>query len=111
MGGANTNVTGVVTAVPDAHGNPKISIDYQANVWDRYNWDEGKGVNVGPLDIPDGEMAKLQLDHCLIVDSSSIHRVQECHVAIYHVLWDLVHTLLADTRGKIHTKETGNEIR
>ncbi|MFJ3226387.1 hypothetical protein ACIPJS_23950 [Streptomyces sp. NPDC086783] len=59
VGGANTNVTGVVTAVPDANGNPRIGIDYQANVWDRYNWDEGKGVNVGPLDIPDGEMAKL----------------------------------------------------
>lgn len=58
-----------------------------------------------------GEMAKLQLDHCLIVDSTSIHRVQECHVAIYHVLWDLVHTLLADTRGKINPKETGDEIR
>jgi hypothetical protein len=59
VGGANTNVTGVVTAVPDADGNPRISVDYQANVWDRYNWDEGKGVNIGPLDIPDGQMAKL----------------------------------------------------
>ncbi|MFJ3988443.1 hypothetical protein ACIPWY_07280 [Streptomyces sp. NPDC090032] len=59
VGGANSNVTGVVTAVPDANGNPKISVDYQANVWDRYNWDQGKGVNVGPLDIPDGDMAKL----------------------------------------------------
>ncbi|WP_225832962.1 hypothetical protein [Streptomyces sp. NK08204] len=48
-----------MTAVPDAHGNPKISVDYQANVWDRYNWDEGKGVNVGPMKIPDGQMAKL----------------------------------------------------
>ncbi|MFD3413461.1 hypothetical protein [Streptomyces cyaneofuscatus] len=27
-------------------------------VWDRYNWDEGKGVDIGPLDIPDGQMAK-----------------------------------------------------
>ncbi|MGX4691168.1 hypothetical protein [Streptomyces sp. JNUCC 63] len=59
VGGTNTNVTGVVTAVPDAKGNPKISIDYQANVWDRYNWDENKGVKIGPLDIPDGQMAKL----------------------------------------------------
>jgi D-sedoheptulose 7-phosphate isomerase len=25
--------------------------------------------------------------------------VQECHVTIYHILWDLVHTLLADSRG------------
>lgn len=46
-----------------------------------------------------GEMARAGLDHCLVVPSASIHRVQETHVAIYHVLWDLVHTLLADTRG------------
>ncbi|MEU3077389.1 hypothetical protein [Streptomyces laurentii] len=59
VGGTNSNVTGVVTAVPDADGKPKISIDYQANVWDRYNWDEGKGVDIGPLNVPDGEMAKL----------------------------------------------------
>lgn len=39
------------------------------------------------------------LDHCLVVPSDSIHRVQETHVAIYHILWDLTHTLLADTRG------------
>jgi D-sedoheptulose 7-phosphate isomerase len=38
-------------------------------------------------------------DHCLVVASASIHRVQETHVAIYHVLWDLVHTLLAGDRG------------
>lgn len=39
------------------------------------------------------------LDHCLVVPSTSIHRIQECHVAAYHILWDLVHTLLADRRG------------
>jgi D-sedoheptulose 7-phosphate isomerase len=39
------------------------------------------------------------LDHCLVAPSDSIHRVQETHVAIYHILWDLTHTLLADTRG------------
>lgn len=39
------------------------------------------------------------LDHCLVAPTSSIHRVQECHVATYHILWDLVHTLLADDRG------------
>jgi D-sedoheptulose 7-phosphate isomerase len=38
-------------------------------------------------------------DHCLVVPSGSIHRIQECHVAAYHILWDLVHTLLADQRG------------
>ena len=39
------------------------------------------------------------VDHCLIVPTESIHRIQECHVLIYHILWDLVHTLLADHRG------------
>jgi D-sedoheptulose 7-phosphate isomerase len=39
------------------------------------------------------------VDHCLVVESLSIHRVQECHVTAYHILWDLVHTLLADDRG------------
>ena len=39
------------------------------------------------------------VDHCLVVPSGSIHRIQECHVAAYHILWDLVHTLLADDRG------------
>jgi D-sedoheptulose 7-phosphate isomerase len=43
--------------------------------------------------------ASPDLDHCLVVPSDSIHRVQETHVAIYHILWDLVHTLLADERG------------
>lgn len=59
VGGANSNVTGVVTAVPDENGNPEISLDYQANAWDRYNWDEGKSVEVGPMEIPDGQMARL----------------------------------------------------
>jgi D-sedoheptulose 7-phosphate isomerase len=43
------------------------------------------------------------VDHCLTVPSSSIHRVQETHVAIYHILWDLVHALLADVRGSAAT--------
>jgi D-sedoheptulose 7-phosphate isomerase len=46
-----------------------------------------------------GNMRLAALDHCLIVPSDSIHRVQETHVAIYHILWDLTHTLLAGTRG------------
>jgi len=39
------------------------------------------------------------VDHCLTVPSGSIHRIQESHVAAYHILWDLVHTLLADDRA------------
>jgi D-sedoheptulose 7-phosphate isomerase len=39
------------------------------------------------------------LDHCFTVPTDSVHRIQECHVATYHILWDLVHSILADTRG------------
>ncbi len=47
-----------------------------------------------------GRMASSGLvDYCLVVPSQSIHRTQECHVTAYHILWDLVHTLLADDRG------------
>jgi D-sedoheptulose 7-phosphate isomerase len=35
------------------------------------------------------------VDHCLVVESTSVHRIQECHVIAYHILWDLVHTLLS----------------
>ena len=44
-------------------------------------------------------------DFCLVVPTTSIHRIQECHVAAYHILWDLVHTILADDRGSAATKE------
>lgn len=39
------------------------------------------------------------VDHCLRVPSDSVHRTQESHVFAYHVLWDLVHTLLAPRRS------------
>ena len=46
-----------------------------------------------------GAMARAPcVELCLTVASDSVHRVQETHVAIYHVLWDLVHSLLADHR-------------
>jgi D-sedoheptulose 7-phosphate isomerase len=54
---------------------------------------------VGLAGATGGKMAAAGLDHCLVVRTDSIHRVQECHVTIYHILWDLVHTLLADDRG------------
>jgi len=46
------------------------------------------------------------VDHCLVAPSSSIHRIQEAHVVAYHILWDLVHTLLADDRGAAQTSQT-----
>jgi D-sedoheptulose 7-phosphate isomerase len=56
-------------------------------------------VTIGLVGRTGGEMKRSGLDHCLLVETDSIHRIQECHVIIYHVLWDLVHTLLADDRG------------
>ncbi|MFD7558251.1 hypothetical protein ACFV9E_27370 [Streptomyces sp. NPDC059835] len=58
VGGTRSNVTGVVTVVPGADGKPVVGLDYQVNVWDRYNWDEGKGVHIGKFEIPDGEMGQ-----------------------------------------------------
>jgi len=35
-------------------------------------------------------------DYCFVVPSFSIHRVQETHVALYHIVWDLVHVALGE---------------
>jgi len=37
-----------------------------------------------------GRMATL-CDHAFVVPSFSIHRIQEAHVALLHVLWDAIH--------------------
>jgi D-sedoheptulose 7-phosphate isomerase len=42
-----------------------------------------------------GRLAALA-DHGFIVPSFSIHRIQETHVALYHVVWDLVHVALGE---------------
>jgi D-sedoheptulose 7-phosphate isomerase len=33
-------------------------------------------------------------DYCFIVPSYSIHRIQEVHATLVHVLWDLIHIAL-----------------
>ena len=57
-----------------------------------------KLVTVGFAGGDGGEMSAAGreglLDFCLTVPAGSIHRVQETHVALYHVMWDLVHTFL-----------------
>jgi D-sedoheptulose 7-phosphate isomerase len=32
-------------------------------------------------------------DHCFVVPSFSIHRIQEAHATLLHVLWDVIHML------------------
>ena len=35
-------------------------------------------------------------EHCFVVPSFSIHRIQETHVTLYHIVWDLVHVALGE---------------
>lgn len=64
---------------------------------------KAKEMGILTIGLAGGDGGKMKtagvVDHCLIVPTTSIHRVQECHVTAYHILWDLVHTLLADDRG------------
>ncbi len=42
-----------------------------------------------------GQMPEL-CDYCFIVKTWSIHRVQETHTVLLHLLWDLVHVTLGE---------------
>jgi D-sedoheptulose 7-phosphate isomerase len=76
-----------------------------ANLVRAFLWAKESGLKtIGLSGNTGGEMAQIGLDHCLIVETDSIHRIQECHVAVYHILWDLVHTLLAGDRGKLERR-------
>ena len=62
-----------------------------------------KRQGAATLGLAGGEGGRMRasgdVDLCLVVPTDSVHRVQETHVALYHILWDLTHTLLADDRG------------
>ncbi|MFI6156547.1 hypothetical protein ACIBCA_28135 [Kitasatospora sp. NPDC051170] len=51
--------SGVVTAVPGPDGRPQVSLQYQVNVWDRYNWDPGKSTPIAGTSVTDADMAGL----------------------------------------------------
>lgn len=59
-----------------------------------------KLITIGFAGDDGGKMSEMNrqglLDFCLTVPTSSIHRIQETHVALYHIVWDLVHTFLQD---------------
>jgi D-sedoheptulose 7-phosphate isomerase len=44
----------------------------------------------------DGGRSKEVAEYCLTVPSFSIHRIQEVHTTLLHVLWDMVHVLLGE---------------
>ena len=71
---------------------------------------KAKEMDIVTIGLTGGDGGRMKssgtVDHWLVVPSTSIHRIQECHVAAYHILWDLVHTLLADERGSAAGKGT-----
>ena len=44
----------------------------------------------------DGGRVATLADHAFVVPSFSIHRIQETHVALLHIVWDLVHVALGE---------------
>jgi len=44
----------------------------------------------------DGGRMREAADHVLIVPSYNIHRIQEAHTLVVHLLWDLVHLVLGE---------------
>ena len=55
-------------------------------------------VTIGFAGDDGGKMEQMRadrlLDHCLTVPTTSIHRIQESHMTLYHVMWDLTHEFL-----------------
>jgi D-sedoheptulose 7-phosphate isomerase len=59
---------------------------------------KAKEMGIATIALAGGEGGRMKacglVEHCLVVPSDSIHRIQESHVTAYHILWDLVHVLL-----------------
>lgn len=62
VGGVDMSAGGVVTVYPPdtPGGQPQVHVESQVDVADRYNWDEGKETEIGPITITDQQMAGLQ---------------------------------------------------
>ncbi len=60
LGSHQQTISGMVTVRPGEGGKPDVSLDYQVNVWDRYNWDKGKQTPFdGGIVIKDDDMGYL----------------------------------------------------
>ncbi|HUK40583.1 MAG TPA: SIS domain-containing protein [Candidatus Acidoferrales bacterium] len=44
----------------------------------------------------DGGRMREAAEYCFTVPSFSIHRIQECHVALLHIIWDLIHVAMGE---------------
>jgi D-sedoheptulose 7-phosphate isomerase len=55
-----------------------------------------KGMLTVAFSGKDGGRMPEATDYCFTVPSFSIHRIQESHVALLHILWDLIHVALGE---------------
>src|SRR5262245_42995229 len=55
-----------------------------------------KGLLTIAFAAKDGRRILEVAEYCFTVPSFSIHRIQECHVAVLHIIWDLVHVALGE---------------
>lgn len=67
-------------------------------------YEKAKQLGLVTLGLAGGDGGEMKtsglVDHLLVVETDSVHRVQEVHLATYHLLWDLTHTLLAENGGR-----------
>ncbi len=67
--------------------------------WHTQSWRQYKSAKkIGAVTIgftnEDGGKMKKRVDHCLTVPSRDTQRVQECHIAVGHVLCECIEDLL-----------------
>ncbi len=93
----------------EAHGKPNDTLVGFSTSGNSDNliaaYEKARQIGICTIGLAGGDGGEMfssgLLDYCVVVKTDSIHRVQETHVATYHILWDLVHTILSDCRGKL----------
>jgi hypothetical protein len=60
MGGIRLAASGaVITREPAEGAEPTVVVEYKVHLYDRYNWDEGKSVEIAGVTIHDKDMGEL----------------------------------------------------
>lgn len=59
VGGFTYWYTAEVTVLPNEGGPPKVQTEFKLNVYDRYNWDEGKSVEIAGVTVEDNQLGRL----------------------------------------------------
>ncbi len=88
-------------AAPAKSGDALIGVSTSgnsSNLLPAFEWAQQNGlVTIALSGAGGGALAQSEsVQHCLTVPADSVHRVQETHVLMYHLLWDLVHSILAN---------------